>query len=589
MHKRSPGRPPTEGLTPAETRVLAHVREGQTNAEIATRLGVSVNTVRYHVSNLLAKAGLGRRRQLADWQPPAPRAPRKSFWPLAGLGAALTVSAAAVAIVVTILVERAATGPGDAAADVQFSLVGFPPPAVVPAPDVRSYAAPAGGVPTPLFLVTWAEGTTPPGGLLRPVDPTTGEDIPGFEPIDIAQAVSGLVSPSGEKLFAANALSGSAGGWAMQSLDLAMWSGTDLPANPRGAVTAWLPGERELVQVTVTGARQSEVSLVSVGTAASRPVATIDAIAQGSLAISPGGEMVYFVAFESEDGYVTDQPAFIIAVSLRDGSTKRIAVPGLIAGQVHEAFTGGEAYFGYHPAIALLPGGEILYVAHAESDAITAIDTASGSVAATTSVARRPSRFERFGSWVADMFADEAEAKGGPYRTRALTVTPDGSRLLVAGTVSEPCAEYPCMEGAPAGLRVINADTLAELARFEGIGNVAFTPDGRYAVGTGAWQGPPVVDDWLTLYGSGLTIVDLERLAVVAEVNPGARYLQVVIPPDGTHALALTNEPGEAAARESGEWCRASCFRLDVIDISSGTVVAQRAIAGAWAQIIGPQ
>ena len=49
------GRPPHPGdVTPAEERVLELVREGLPNAEIAIRLGISINTVRYHVSNLLA-------------------------------------------------------------------------------------------------------------------------------------------------------------------------------------------------------------------------------------------------------------------------------------------------------------------------------------------------------------------------------------------------------------------------------------------------------------------------------------------------------------------------------------------------------
>ncbi|MCA9825940.1 MAG: helix-turn-helix transcriptional regulator [Dehalococcoidia bacterium] len=53
------GRPPHPGsLTPAEARVLEHVREGRQNAEIAVRLGISVNTVRYHVSVLLPSPSL---------------------------------------------------------------------------------------------------------------------------------------------------------------------------------------------------------------------------------------------------------------------------------------------------------------------------------------------------------------------------------------------------------------------------------------------------------------------------------------------------------------------------------------------------
>ena len=62
------GRPPhPDVLTPAEWRVLEHVREGRPNAEIAVRLGISVNTVRYHVSNMLAKLDQPDRHALAAW------------------------------------------------------------------------------------------------------------------------------------------------------------------------------------------------------------------------------------------------------------------------------------------------------------------------------------------------------------------------------------------------------------------------------------------------------------------------------------------------------------------------------------------
>ncbi len=64
------GRPPhPEPITPAEARVLELVLDGLPNAEIAVRLGLSVNTVKYHVSNLLTKAGVADRADLhrARW------------------------------------------------------------------------------------------------------------------------------------------------------------------------------------------------------------------------------------------------------------------------------------------------------------------------------------------------------------------------------------------------------------------------------------------------------------------------------------------------------------------------------------------
>jgi DNA-binding NarL/FixJ family response regulator len=45
--------------------VLGLLAEGLTDAEIATRLSLSAKTVGHHVSALLAKLGVGSRRQAA--------------------------------------------------------------------------------------------------------------------------------------------------------------------------------------------------------------------------------------------------------------------------------------------------------------------------------------------------------------------------------------------------------------------------------------------------------------------------------------------------------------------------------------------
>ena len=77
MTRRGRGRPPhPEILTPAEQRVLNELRRGGTNAEIAERLGVSLDAVKYHISNMLGKLELDNREQLAAW-----RGNDNSIWP----------------------------------------------------------------------------------------------------------------------------------------------------------------------------------------------------------------------------------------------------------------------------------------------------------------------------------------------------------------------------------------------------------------------------------------------------------------------------------------------------------------------------
>ena len=99
--------------------MLDHVRDGRPNAEIAVRLGVSVTTVKTHVSSILAKTGASDRRALAEWEGRPASAERRaahalalplpflgrgmkealmSTLKLAGLGAGALVAVAAVVV-----------------------------------------------------------------------------------------------------------------------------------------------------------------------------------------------------------------------------------------------------------------------------------------------------------------------------------------------------------------------------------------------------------------------------------------------------------------------------------------------------------
>ena len=101
-------------MTPAEERVLELLRQGLPNAEIAVRLGISINIVRFHVANLLAKADAADRKELARWRPAEP-GPLRRWWaalPLAVKWASPVVAlAGGAAFVVVALVSD---GPDEA-------------------------------------------------------------------------------------------------------------------------------------------------------------------------------------------------------------------------------------------------------------------------------------------------------------------------------------------------------------------------------------------------------------------------------------------------------------------------------------------
>jgi DNA-binding CsgD family transcriptional regulator/catechol 2,3-dioxygenase-like lactoylglutathione lyase family enzyme len=62
------GRPPHDDLlTPAEWRTVNAVRHGLTNQQIADRRGISLDAVKYHVANAIAKLGVDNRKALKTW------------------------------------------------------------------------------------------------------------------------------------------------------------------------------------------------------------------------------------------------------------------------------------------------------------------------------------------------------------------------------------------------------------------------------------------------------------------------------------------------------------------------------------------
>lgn len=66
--KSGPGRPRHDDvLTPSEWRVAEQVRHGMTNRKIAERTGVSIDAVKFHVGNALAKLGFASREELRRW------------------------------------------------------------------------------------------------------------------------------------------------------------------------------------------------------------------------------------------------------------------------------------------------------------------------------------------------------------------------------------------------------------------------------------------------------------------------------------------------------------------------------------------
>ena len=63
MDMSAPGADPLGGLTAREQELLAALAEGRTNAQISGELGISLNTVKFHLKNLYEKLSVRNRAQ----------------------------------------------------------------------------------------------------------------------------------------------------------------------------------------------------------------------------------------------------------------------------------------------------------------------------------------------------------------------------------------------------------------------------------------------------------------------------------------------------------------------------------------------
>ena len=121
MERNRGGRPRhPDILTPAEWRVLEALRAGGTNTDIGRRLGVSPDTVKYHISNMLGKLHLGSRQELAAWRPDRRRRPLPALMPMVALsalrqpllwGGVLVASLGAASVAVVLVIAQSSRPP----------------------------------------------------------------------------------------------------------------------------------------------------------------------------------------------------------------------------------------------------------------------------------------------------------------------------------------------------------------------------------------------------------------------------------------------------------------------------------------------
>ena len=586
--RRRRGRPPhPDVLTPAEWRVLEHLRAGLTNAEIASRLAVSRETVKTHVSNMLAKLELEDRVVLAQWTPHPGREPRR---PLLGLGfagliwtsikdhgraiafgIAATISVAVVAALLVALLGEDDSGDANPRTGESTRAVALPDPS--PTFD-------AGG-PSVLLHNYPDAGSGSNVGILRPINPATADDVPDYEPFEFRVRFSSAVSPDSRLLAVA-------GSW-LQILDIGEWRETLRLDEPVGTISvlSWSSDSRRVFATKhQSSSSTDQLWVVDVVAGESSMLADLAFAVIGAPFLSPDGSRAYLFAYEPEDprggSYRVRGDPFLAVVGTESGDiVERIPLPGFLIGQRLDPIGNTENYVTYRPGVAMSPDGSKFYVAHPDADKVTVVDLETLRVENVVSVAKRPSIWTRVGSTLADLLVSTAEAKSGLSFSKQAVVSPDGRWLYVTGAedvVCEGTSGFACEEGRPLGLQVIDTGTMRVVYEEEGISKIALSPGGRWIAATGRFS------DFnnLTAFGNatdvgfGLKIIDATAPRLIAHLNPEVAYHDVVIAPDGRHVLVWSHSNGyNEALRREGR-CALACGVISIIDVESLDVVAER-------------
>jgi hypothetical protein len=441
---------------------------------------------------------------------------------------------------------------------------------------------------TPPFLVE----SRSDGARLRPIDPATASDIPGFQPIAFS-ANRTFLSPDRRMLAALVSLYASGRSSNVRLIDLESWSERTAPQPvSNGARLVWSQDGETLYAFEWADAGTALVAFDR-ATLVARNVMTFDLRLAGTLFAIPGTtEFValgYRVAHRDSDTPIGDAfLAFIDPMAAK--VAKELPLPGLMVGQWPDADEQG--YSAYSPAAALSPDGARIYIAHAESERITVVDTRERAIVDSREPMVARPWWRRFASRIGREFVATAEAKGGGNSGRmTAAVSPDGRYLHVAGEADERCPDGPwhCVEGRPLGLRTIDTSDLRVVMRDEAVAQFALSDDGAFLVGAATWR----TMTWRDLgqnrgqvlateerKNSGVRVYSArsgEHLATLELPFP-AQSLQVVIAPGTRYALLDGQRPFEGAAG-----VRSS---LAVLDLDRLAFTARRDFAGGTAWIV---
>ncbi len=342
----------------------------------------------------------------------------------------------------------------------------------------------AAQLPAGALLSLWTKA----GSRLHLIDPHTGEDLSGYEPIEVGRNLgSAALSPSRATLAAishpATTACGVTGcqltGTTLYLVDTSTWNEATIDlAGPAKVPTvpanffAFSPDDSVLA-VTYAGPSPllpgEASSIEKVKEPGAYWLATIDLTArtitnQIPLDIAPrflaytqdaGLLVLYGVPYSLDKNAVRPGTPRVSMIKAADLSLEWEAeLPGLLEGQLWQETDDSPAAAFWQPAVVFAPGRGALHIIHANEEKLTTVDLAQRTLH-TVEISPKQSWFERFLALTAGV----AQAKMVEGTTKRAVFSEDESQLYVVGVAHET--------GASLDLQVIEAESGAEIARLD--------------------------------------------------------------------------------------------------------------------------
>jgi len=399
-------------------------------------------------------------------------------------------------------------------------------PQAVSSPVVESKATPVPVKPTAapatlensLLAVEWNGGSE--GNLLAPLDPNSGLALADYTPVSFGRDYFYAFSPDRHTLAAVTFANDNTHNGSLLLVDIRAWKTQKFDLKLRGWVNAmaFSPDGRQLA--LAHGESPYRLTVIDLERGVITAQEKTDSFVM-RLKFTADGEslMLYSPAMQnfSTDEMSGDAPQVLLLdardLSLRWSANLEGVRDGIFPKDEETAVDFNQPGTAMYltPALAFAPDRDVLYVVHADSEQLTAVDFSAQTVE-TVEVQDRLSWFEQLLSFDADV----VHAKVADGTSKQAALSPDGQFLYVLGVNNESFQDEQGnwqMDQTPLGLEIIHASDGTRLMHIEtDATDLSLSPDGHFLYLRNWSQGDP----WTEVFDTSTRQMIAHKVGVYA-------------------------------------------------------------------------